>query len=652
MAVKVFVNHVDLYTGVALTQLLSESVVGATVEGLDEDEEEEDLQSEGAARSEKTEEKYTVIGTLSNPEATIPKGVETIVQAADRAALLDAIMDCQYIIYDISKSAEQAEEAGYIVSKIHEQLDNWEGQKTFVCLSTIMTWANTKPIDPEDDEAPFQEGDYRKRRAHKNFKAHIDTEKLVTKCGKKTRGKLGTFVVASGLPYGMGEDTFHPLFRMAWELKVPALPIYGSEQSLVPTIHVKDLANIALHILEGHAETRYMLAIDEGQSTIRELTMTLATRLGPGTAVAVTAEEAFLEEDVTQVEFDMLTVNLRMEPASVADMPFEWVSREGFVENIDTTITEYKKKRNLTPVKMCVLGPPACGKTALARMLSDMYKLPRIGADTVVQDTIEELKRSAARLESAEEDADMEQVQCSRCRTLSLLVVVVMVVAWCGVHGVYVCANKAAQACLHAGFVFALDAEDEQLKERVRHLQQEEAEALQATETEFLERLSAYRAANTEDTTVLNFFDFHEIHPKHLDAIANTTEDLAKAVRATVGAPHNYGPTKEEREEMERLAAEIKAQEVARAAREQAEKETIEEAKRKGAQAMWEAKVQEIKKQQQEALDEAALPLRTFLMRHVMPTLTEGLLDVCKAKPDDPVDYLAEFLFRNNPQID
>lgn len=65
------------------------------------------------------------------------------------------------------------------------------------------------------------------------------------------------------------------------------------------------------------------------------------------------------------------------------------------------------------------------------------------------------------------------------------------------------------------------------------------------------------------------------------------------------------------------------ARDVARAAQDLAAKEAIEQAKRKGAQAIWEAKVQQVKKQEQEALDEAALPLRTFLMRHVMPTLTE-----------------------------
>ena len=42
--------------------------------------------------------------------------------------------------------------------------------------------------------------------------------------------------------------------------------------------------------------------------------------------------------------------------------------------------------------------------------------------------------------------------------------------------------------------------------------------------------------------------------------------------------------------------------------------------------------------------------LRNYLMRYVFPTLTEGLKEVVTVRPDDPVDYLAEFLFKQNPE--
>ena len=50
-----------------------------------------------------------------------------------------------------------------------------------------------------------------------------------------------------------------------------------------------------------------------------------------------------------------------------------------------------------------------------------------------------------------------------------------------------------------------------------------------------------------------------------------------------------------------------------------------------------------------ELLEVRSLPLRNYLLQNVIPTLTEGLIEVCKVKPDDPIDHLAEWLFQNNP---
>lgn len=78
-------------------------------------------------------------------------------------------------------------------------------------------------------------------------------------------------------------------------------------------------------------------------------------------------------------------------------------------------------------------------------------------------------------------------------------------------------------------FVFALNATDDWLRERVINLSEEDAVSLGLTETgfrpsyliswlglEFPQKLSEYRAQHNEDTSVLNYFDFNEIHPKTL----------------------------------------------------------------------------------------------------------------------------------------
>lgn len=47
-----------------------------------------------------------------------------------------------------------------------------------------------------------------------------------------------------------------------------------------------------------------------------------------------------------------------------------------------------------------------------------------------------------------------------------------------------------------------------------------------------------------------------------------------------------------------------------------------------------------VREEEKATLEAQSLPLRNYLMKFVMPTLTEGLVEVCKVKPEDPVDYL------------
>ena len=48
----------------------------------------------------------------------------------------------------------------------------------------------------------------------------------------------------------------------------------------------------------------------------------------------------------------------------------------------------------------------------------------------------------------------------------------------------------------------------------------------------------------------------------------------------------------------------------------------------------------EVKKEEQEVLETQSIPLRNYLMKHVMPTLSQGLVECTKIRPDDPVDFL------------
>ena len=45
------------------------------------------------------------------------------------------------------------------------------------------------------------------------------------------------------------------------------------------------------------------------------------------------------------------------------------------------------------------------------------------------------------------------------------------------------------------------------------------------------------------------------------------------------------------------------------------------------------------------------LHMRQFLMKAIIPVLTEGMIDVCKISPTDPVDYLAEYIFKKSNEV-
>jgi len=126
-------------------------------------------------------------------------------------------------------------------------------------------------IIKDDPEMPFTEEDYRKRKAHPNFKSHLSCEKLVIKLGKTNKSKLMTYVVASGITYGEGEKIFHFLFKSAWLGVMPALKIFGNGQNILPSIHIKDLAGVIVNICDQKPKVRYVLAIDDSKSTLEEI---------------------------------------------------------------------------------------------------------------------------------------------------------------------------------------------------------------------------------------------------------------------------------------------------------------------------------------------------------------------------------------------
>merc|ERR1711904_250001 len=111
-----------------------------------------------------------------------------------------------------------------------------------------------------------------------------------------------------------------------------------------------------------------------------------------------------------------------------------------------------------------------------------------------------------------------------------------------------------------------------------------------------------------------------------------------------MGRPFNYLPLEEE--VVEGILAKRKEEEEAEAAA----KAAAEEAARQQTSGKKEEEKREAERariiseyERQRAVIQG-MPLREYLMQYMVPSLTEGLIEICKVLPEDPVDYLANYL--------
>uniref|UniRef100_A0A667XQH6 Adenylate kinase 7b n=1 Tax=Myripristis murdjan TaxID=586833 RepID=A0A667XQH6_9TELE len=675
---RVFINNIDSYASKYIAKFLSECVVGAAVVS-DGETEIEEIAEDSKAQA------FQIIGTVNNkPEEETPYVLEEYHQL-EREELLHQLMDCDIIIYNITQHADQVDEASWVISALHNSMDSFCGPKMFILISTMMTWACSKPSDPEVPENPFTDEDFWRRRTHPNFKKHLSLEKMVAEMGKTNKTLLSTYVVASGLQYGMGEQVFHFFFKMSWLGQELAIPVFGEGNNVVPTIHINDLASAIQNIIECKPKPYYLLAVDSSSNTMMDIVKAVASVFGPGKIQQKPFEEAFLTQELSQIEIDSILVNLHMESVHLKELfTFPWVCEAGLVENIELVVDEYRQTRGLLPIRLCVLGPPAVGKSTVAEQICKHYKLHHIRLQDTISETIAQLMPCITTLSHGSNQSISDQIMHQMCDSPSghledHLVIQVMKEKLkskpCRNQGFVLDAfpetYEQAKELFYEDetedtrskippynkeitpeFVFCLDASDAFLKDRVLNLPERLVENSSYRQEHFLQRLASYRENNVEDETILNYFDELDIMPQHME-ISNSDDPeyllLMQKISRVVGRPRNYGPSSQEVTEEERRRADEK---IKRQVQERAEEEQREEEEARLRAERWEEwskHLEEVRQQENDLLEAQSLPMRRYLMDNIMPTLTQGLIECCKAQPQDPVDFLAEYLFKNNP---
>ncbi|KAF7656295.1 hypothetical protein LDENG_00043930 [Lucifuga dentata] len=679
---RVFVNDVDTYSSKYIAEFLSTCTNGEHSEESDD------------TVTNQHEPAFHIVGTVSSSSKNRKTSfLLEQYKSPTQDQLLCCLLECDVVLYNISENATQQliDEATWAITALHAEMESFTAKKMFILVSTVMTWARTKPKDVEESDVTLAEEDYRRRRPHPSFKNHNELEKLVLKLCRPKKSKLTGHVIAAGLQYGKVESLFHCFFKMSWSAQFQKVSLFGEGMNYIPMIHVDDLAGVIHNIINLKPKSKYIVAVDDSKNTLEDIVKMISDVLGSGKIDNISEQEAIDMKILKPEELEYLSINLRLEPYLKNNLNIQWVSEAGMIENMDRIVEEYKNTRQLLPIRICITGPPAVGKTTVAEKLCSYYQIHHITLKAVIEEKIsqlemisgsdssesvseEEIAASQKQLETIQENMEMnegrladdlvadimqQKLYSAPCRNQGFILD--------GFPETY----EQAKLIFFDGdtedqdsrsktptynekitpeHVFAFNASDDFLIKRAQALPQSAAEKMNYTAEDFVARLERYRQLMASEETLLDYFDQLEILPEHIEVNTDDPEytDVMKKITEMVGTPNNYGLSPEEQEEEDRRLEEERQQKVVMEAAERKCKKEAVLAAMTAEYEEWMKNLSEVKKQESELQEARCLPLRNYLMKHVMPSLTEAMLDCCKFKPDDPVDFLAEHLLQNN----
>eukprot|EP01138_Halocafeteria_seosinensis_P015851 gb/GECG01016176.1/.p1 GENE.gb/GECG01016176.1/~~gb/GECG01016176.1/.p1 ORF type:complete len:808 (+),score=186.34 gb/GECG01016176.1/:1-2424(+) len=705
------------------------------------DEEEEDEEKEDEEEGEEISDSagtWRIVGSLKTGD-TCPKEVYEVKELETEDSVNTAYESDQIIL----SLEEQPNETSAIIGALRSDT---ESKKVVVGISTVEVWGKTKI--PKNAEG-LTEDHYRRRKAPADLQ---DTLTLETHLQSLKKSKMRTHIIGSGVVYGHEQGTLHELFKEAWLCDKPTIKVPSKEEirgkNVIPMIHVTDLCSVIGTVAGADPEQEYILACDDAQNTLKDVCLAIAKHVGPGKIEHVDSAKA--DELTTQhPEFRRLQVNLKLDMSSAAiqSMEFEWKSKEGFVETIEEERKEFIASRDLRPLKLAVLGPPAVGKTFVADKLAERYSLDVIRARDALEEIIREPVRfispdasqptnedimsgqktetKAAEEEGGDEDEDegkegeeaedlgMDRAESEFATQLRKKVKEVLqekqrlpeglmgvVVRWVissprhknrgyildGFPRSYKEAESllseesgeenvdlealAEQEAEEGGEdeeipevaivqelapngVLIYDAPDDVLQHKVEeeHADDEGQDQSETPVNRFERRLRTYRFNNGPDRLKsVGYFFQQQVKVQPLPRDVEKHIDEQKEMEAICpyieggGRPFNYEEVKEEEKEKPKPAATTEA--ATETEGEEAAKKKEKAAQRDHEQNAAAQRLQEIAKAEAEQLEERSAPVRQYLMQTVIPDLTEGLLEASRAQAEDPVEYLAQYLFR------
>lgn len=514
-----------------------------------------------------------------------------------------------------------------------------------------------KPKEEEDEEekepeTPINEEEYLARRPHELVKEQYILESRALQLNYEN-DRLDIYLFAVGLLYGFGESLLFPFFRSLWEFKEDMFP---ASKAHISCMHVANLVFCVTQLfnLEEEDQRHYFVISEANCPTLKSIAKAFSGILSDGKVIEI-------QPTINELHYAILTTELAAESNFIQEVE-DLHCAEGIIECAAKVVDEFRAKYHLEPFKVLVIGPPASGFEFVAQKIADHLALPFLEPYQIL---------SEVRAQNSEfADEIKENIEENEGKITDEIVVKVthrkMFSRQCRNKGWSIAgfADNAERAGLlfndqedeevaspHFAHipthVIVLDATDDQLRRKA-------AEKTSDSAT-FERNLRRYRKGEKpseepvedENQDIFSFYDDRAIPSLITPAFNN---DL-KEVYEFLGPKRDFGRPLEEIEA--EIQERLRKEEEIRQKIEQERQAVLEEQGKQwdeGAK-IFEITVQRLEKEEADFLASCSKVLEDGLDITVVPHLIEGLIEIAKTKPENPIDQLAAFLFKRHREL-